>query len=112
MPDLAAFGLACIGSPLTSDVNGKIGAMARAGIVVLTALSLLLLVRPGLWLYLLMAVVPGVGLALCGVGTQRDAPMLDWVLSHLATGTILDLPIAALCWWWLHMPASRPGTLE
>lgn len=87
--------------------------MGWMGIVVPTVLALLLVARPRLWPYVLVAVAPGVALALSAPGTPSGtAPTLDWRLTLLATGTILALPIAALGWWWLHRPGARPGTLE
>lgn len=87
--------------------------MGWMGIVVTTVLALLLVARPRLWPYVLVAIAPGVALALSAPGAPSDtAPTIDWRLTLLATGTILGLPIAGLGRWWLHRLQSRRDMFE
>ena len=89
-----------------------IGALGWAGIFAPVTLVLLLFRWPRLWPYVLVTLAPGIALVFAAAEAPTVAPTLDWLLSLLAMGTILAAPMAAMGWWLLHRPASRPGTLE
>ena len=91
-----------------------LGTLGWLGLAVLAFLALLLWRKPHVWLYVLFAALPGI--ALTPLGMQEHLGLARAVgssLAFFATGTVVfGLPLAALGWWWLNRPASRPGTLE
>jgi len=80
------------------------------GAATLGVLTLLLLLRPRLWPYVLASAAPGLALASRGLvyGWNVDGALALFAMPTLVFG----FPLSALGWWWLHRPAARPGTLE